>query len=70
MTPNMTDLLVLMGTRGLYRRVAKKLGVDPSSVSRVARGERRNGAIEKALGVEVNKIQAVVRKSRSKPATK
>ena len=70
MTPNMTDLLVLRGTRGLYRRVAKKLGLDPSFVSRVARGERHNGAIEKALEVEVNKIHAVVRKGRSKPPKK
>jgi len=35
--------------RGLYIRVARKLGVDPSYVSRVARGARRSSEIEGAL---------------------
>jgi hypothetical protein len=42
--------------RGLYFRVAKRLGVDPSYVSRVARGERRSEAIETALIQETYKI--------------
>lgn len=33
--------------RGLYARVARRLGVDRSYVSRVARGERRSPQIEK-----------------------
>jgi RsbT co-antagonist protein rsbRD N-terminal domain len=35
--------------RGLYVRIAQKLGVDPSYVSRVARGDRRSSEIEEAL---------------------
>src|SRR5271169_5844058 len=35
--------------RGLYRRVARKLHVDASYVSRVARGERQSGMIEGTL---------------------
>jgi hypothetical protein len=35
--------------RGLYVRIARKLGVDPSYVSRVARGDRRSSQIESAL---------------------
>ena len=35
--------------RGLYIRIARKLGVDPSYVSRVARGDRRSSQIESAL---------------------
>jgi hypothetical protein len=35
--------------RGLYVRIARKLNVDPSYVSRVARGDRRSSEIETAL---------------------
>jgi hypothetical protein len=35
--------------RGLYMRIARKLNVDPSYVSRVARGDRRSSQIESAL---------------------
>ena len=34
---------------GLYRRVAQKLNVDASYVSRVANGERKSDPIERAL---------------------
>ena len=43
--------------RGLYDRVAKRLGVDPSYVSRVARGERKSAAVTKALSEEVQAIR-------------
>jgi transcriptional regulator with XRE-family HTH domain len=43
--------------RGVYDRVAKRLGVDPSYVSRVARGERKSAAVEKALAEEVRAIR-------------
>src|ERR1700730_13427237 len=43
--------------RGIYNRVAKRLGVDPSYVSRVARGERKSAAVEKALAEEVRLIR-------------
>jgi len=42
--------------RGLYMRVAKNLGVDPSYVSRVARGERNSIQVENALRQEILEI--------------
>ena len=44
--------------RGLYRRVADRLGVDPSYVSRVARGERKSPKIEASLNREVSILLA------------
>lgn len=37
---------------GLYTRVARKLGLDRSFVSRVARGERKSPQVEAALIAE------------------
>lgn len=45
--------------RGLYSRVARKLGVDRSYVSRVARGERQSKDIEAALQAELKRIERV-----------
>ncbi len=42
--------------RGLYVRIARKLGVDPSYVSRVARGDRRSEEVESALGRALEEI--------------
>jgi hypothetical protein len=42
--------------RGLYGRVARRLDVDPSYVSRVARGERRSQVVERELKRELNQI--------------
>lgn len=42
--------------RGLYVRVAQKLKVDPSYVSRVARGERYSKPVEDALRHEIEQI--------------
>src|SRR2546430_8691108 len=42
--------------RGLYVRIAKKLGVDPSYVSRVSRGELFTDPVETALRQEVHQI--------------
>lgn len=42
--------------RGMYSRVASRLDVDPSYVSRVARGERQSEAVEAALDREANQI--------------
>jgi len=53
----MKELEVLELYRGVYSRVARKLGVDPSYVSRVARGERQSKSIEKALLAEVRRIE-------------
>jgi len=52
--------------RGLYRRVADKLGVDPSYVSRVARGERRSPKIEASLNSEVSRLLTSVSGSKAK----
>jgi transcriptional regulator with XRE-family HTH domain len=41
---------------GVYRRVATKLGVDPSYVSRVAAGEREEPEIRRAILDELRKI--------------
>lgn len=48
---------VLSIFRGLYQRVAVKLGVDPSYVSRVARGERRSAAVLAALQEEMDLLR-------------
>src|SRR5271168_273480 len=48
---------VLSIFRGLYQRVAAKLGVDPSYVSRVARGERQSAAVVAALQEEMEVIR-------------
>lgn len=42
--------------RGLYKRVADRLGVDPSYVSRVARNERDSKSVGDALRRELSKI--------------
>jgi len=51
--------------RGLYGRVARQLKVDPSYVSRVARGERRSDEIEASLERELRRIMAMVKTKRS-----
>ncbi len=43
--------------RGLYARVARRLGVDRSYVSRVARGERTSLKVEAALAAELKRIE-------------
>jgi hypothetical protein len=42
--------------RGIYSRVARRTGVHPSYVSRVARGERRSRLVSEALRRELNKV--------------
>jgi transcriptional regulator with XRE-family HTH domain len=42
---------------GLYRRVADKLGIDASYVSRVATGKRAEPKIRQAILDELRKIQ-------------
>ena len=54
--------------RGLYGRVAKQLKVDPSYVSRVARGERQSEEVEKALEKELRRIMSAVRVNRNGPS--
>ena len=47
--------------RGVYSRVARRVGVDPSYVSRVARGERVSSKVEKALLTELHRVEKAVR---------
>ena len=49
-----SDLLFLSG---LYSRVARQLGVHPSYVSRVARGERRSDRVYRAIAAELSKLR-------------
>jgi hypothetical protein len=56
--PAPTNLASLI--RGLYGRVARHLKVDPSYVSRVARGERQSHEIEASLERELKRIMAMV----------
>ena len=42
---------------GIYSRIARRLGVDRTYVSRVAKGERRSPEIEEALIQEFDRSQ-------------
>ena len=52
--------------RGMYNRIAAKIGCDPSYVSRVARGERRSNEIAKLLQVEIQKTWALANANLSR----
>jgi hypothetical protein len=45
--------------RGIYSRVAQKVGCDPSYVSRVARGERQSNEVARALQAEIRRTLAL-----------
>ena len=51
---------------GLQARVAKKVGVDATFVSRVARGERRSEQVMKALVEELDIIRDYLNRTREK----
>jgi hypothetical protein len=61
--PAPTNLASLI--RGLYGRVARQLKVDPSYVSRVARGERQSRTIEASLERELRRIMNLVRSNNT-----
>jgi hypothetical protein len=42
--------------RGIYKRVAVQLDIDPSYVSRVARGERNAAFVSEALRKEIQRV--------------
>jgi hypothetical protein len=42
--------------RGIYKRVAVQLDIDPSYVSRVARGERNAPVVSEALRKEIQRV--------------
>ncbi len=50
--------------RGLYIRIARRLKIDPSYVSRVARGERHSKTVEHALRQEIDHINKKLNASR------
>lgn len=52
--------------RGMYGRVARKLGLHPSYVSRVARSERRSKTVEDALRRELNQIVGSITRRHAK----
>ena len=56
--------------RGLYGRVAHRLHVDPSYVSRVARGERRSKTVEDSLRRELSRIFRGTGKRLERPSPK
>ena len=49
-------------SRGIYKRVAEKLGCDPSYVSRVARGERESKLVSDELVAEIRRTWALANK--------
>jgi hypothetical protein len=49
--------------RGLYIRIARRLKIDPSYVSRVARGERQSKAVENAIRLEIEQINRKLKSS-------
>lgn len=53
--------------RGIYERVARHLRLDPSYVSRVARGERRSEVVKAALRQEMRRVLRGERTLRRKP---
>ena len=59
-------LEVLGMFHGLQARVAKKVGVDATFVSRVARGERRSEQVMKALVEELDIIRDYLNRTREK----
>ena len=54
--------------RGIFARVANRLEVTPSIVSRVASGERKAKAVDAALRKEIKKMLGAVGVSVSNPA--
>jgi hypothetical protein len=57
----MNSLQVITVFRGIYRRVAKRLDIDPSYVSRIARGERRAAFVTEALQKEIRRAMGKAR---------
>jgi len=63
MTRKVTLLHSFLTQRGLFARVAKQLGIDPSYVSRVANGTRQNERISQAIEADLKKIHNASRKA-------
>jgi transcriptional regulator with XRE-family HTH domain len=56
MSPKRSVPSLVSRFRGAYHRVAKKLGLHPSYVSRVARGERHSRQVTAALQREIQRL--------------
>jgi transcriptional regulator with XRE-family HTH domain len=63
MTRRVPLLHTYLAQRGLFARVAKKLGVDPSYVSRVANGSRHSKKITVAIEAELTRIVSSIRRN-------
>jgi hypothetical protein len=66
----MTMLESYVEHRGLYARVAKALGLDPSYVSRVANGKRRCERVRQAIEDELMKMNSRGRRNSKFSVTK
>jgi hypothetical protein len=55
-------LRAYLAQRGLFARVAKRLRLDPSYVSRVASGQRKSGRVSLAIDAELSKLRAAAAK--------
>jgi hypothetical protein len=58
-----------MAQRGLYARIARQLGLDPSYVSRVANGKRQNKTVSLAIEADLSKLRTSIRKT-AQPSSK
>jgi len=60
-SPEETLLDLYKLQRGIYARVARRSGVDPSFVSRVANGERTSAKIRRAVLSERTRVHSMAR---------
>jgi len=60
-------LCAYMSQRGLFARVAKKLDLDPSYVSRVAHGQRYSRRISLVFEAELKKLHISRRRNARSP---
>jgi len=67
MTQTTNALRAYMSQRGLFARVAKKLNLDPSYVSRVAHGQRYSRRISLAFEAELRKLHISRRRHARSP---
>jgi hypothetical protein len=66
-TEDATGLLVAIAMfNGIYTRVAAKIGVHPSMVSRVARGERNSRQVSVAIRAELRVIRDFLNRTAHK----
>jgi transcriptional regulator with XRE-family HTH domain len=63
MTRNVTLLRAYLAQRGLFARVAKKLGFDPSYISRVANGKRKSKRVSQAIEADLKKTHTASQKA-------